>query len=167
MTQGRRHVQAYIGTAEHGRLQREAAARGVTISKCVADCLAEYFALRAELATAIEAPGGPGDAHNATIIHSLLARSEERLVATLDRRATDALSELRRLRHMLDRFVMAYFIQARDLPSVLREKAAADAQRRYTNYVAAVNERLASDDPESAAQNTATATAKPPAQDVA
>src|SRR5439155_12573092 len=46
MSQGRRHVQTYIGVTDYARLQREAAARGATISKCAADCLREYFPLR-------------------------------------------------------------------------------------------------------------------------
>src|SRR5207237_4324881 len=69
MTQGRRHVQTYIGVTDYGRLQGEAAARNATISKCAADCLREYFALRAELATALETAGEPGDPHHGAIIH--------------------------------------------------------------------------------------------------
>jgi hypothetical protein len=38
------------------RLQLEASARGVSLSRCAGDCLAEYFALRQEMATAFEAP---------------------------------------------------------------------------------------------------------------
>src|SRR5712691_12379714 len=105
MAQSRRHVQAYLGSAEYWRLQREAAARGATISKCTADCLREYFTLRAELATAIETPSQPGEPHHGAIIHSLLAQSEERLVATLDRRTTEVLGELQLIESMLDRLV--------------------------------------------------------------
>src|SRR5712692_3930611 len=110
MAQTRRHVQTYIGVAEYWRLQREAAARGATISKCTADCLREYFALRTELATAIETPGEPGEPHQGTVIHSLLARSEERLVATLDRRTTEVLGGLRLIQSMLDRLVRVYLV---------------------------------------------------------
>lgn len=143
MAQTRRHVQAYIGTAEYWRLKREAAARGATISKCTADCLREYFALRTELATAIETPGEPGDPHQGAIIHSVLARSEERLVATLDHRTTEILAELRRVVHMLDRLGMMYLMHTPEIPPELRDGAAAGATRRYTNYLAAVQDLLA------------------------
>ena len=49
MSQPRRHVQTYLGVTDYGRLRREAAARGATISKCAAECLREYFSLRTEL----------------------------------------------------------------------------------------------------------------------
>ncbi len=131
---GRRHVQTYVGPDTYARLRREAAARHATISKCTADCLDEYFALRTELATAIEAPGQPGEPHHGTIIHALLARSEERVVATLDRQATEILGELRRVQVMVDRQVMLYLLHTPEIPPDLRGEAVADAQRRYTNY---------------------------------
>ena len=146
MSQTRRHVQTYIGSAEYWRLQREATARGATISKCTADCLREYFALRTELATAIETPGEPGEPHQGAIIHSLLARSEERLVATLDRRTAELLGELRCVRSMLDRLALMYLIHTPEVPQELRDGAIASANRRYANYQRAVTERLASDD---------------------
>lgn len=139
----RRHVQTYLGSAEYWRLQREAAARRATISKCTADCLREYFALRTELATAIETPGEPGDPHQGAIIHSLLTRSEERLVATLDRRTTELLGDLRRVQSMVDRLVQLYLFHTPEVPQELRAGAIASANRRYANYRSAVTERLA------------------------
>lgn len=146
MSQTRRHVQTYIGAAEYWRLQREASARGATISKCTADCLREYFALRTELATAIETPGEPGEPYQGTIIHSLLARSEERLVATVDRRTTELLGELQRLQAMFDRLVQLYLYYTPEVPQELRAGAVASANRRYANYRNAVNELLADRD---------------------
>lgn len=146
MSQPRRHVQTYLGIAEHGRLQREAAARGATISKCAADCLREYFALRAELATALEIPGEPGGPHEGVVIHSLLARSEERLVATFDRRTAEILRELRRVSSMLDRFVQLYLAHTPEVPPGLRDGALASANRRYASYQRAVTERIAEAD---------------------
>jgi hypothetical protein len=142
MMHGRRHVQTYLGPETYARLRREAAARHATISKCTADCLDEYFALRAELATALETPGQPGEPHHGTIIHALLARSEERVVATLDRQAAEIVSELRRVQAMLDRQVMLYLIHTPEIPLGLRSDAVADAQRRYTNYGQQVSKLL-------------------------
>jgi hypothetical protein len=59
----RDHIQAYVQRPEKQRLQREAAARGISVSQCVTDCLREYFAWREEMAAAIDNPGRPGDAH--------------------------------------------------------------------------------------------------------
>ncbi len=142
---GRRHVQTYLGPEGYSRLRQEAAARHATISKCTADCLDEYFALRAELASAIETPGQPGDPHHGTIIHALLARSEERVVATLDRQAMEILSAVRRVQAMLDRQVMLYLIHTPEIPPGLRGDAVADAQRRYTNYGQQVSKLLERD----------------------
>jgi len=146
MAQTRRHVQTYIGVAEYWRLQREAAARGSTISKCAADCLREYFALRAELATAIETPGEPGEPHQGPVIHSLLARSEERLVATLDRRTTEVLGGLRRVNSLLDRLVLMYLIHTPEVPPQLHAGAIASANRRYANFRQAVSDMVAEGD---------------------
>ena len=142
MSQGRRHVQTYIGVTDYARLQREAAARGATISKCAADCLREYFALRTELATALETPGEPGAPHQGVVIHSLLARSEERLVATLDRRSTEILRELRLVSSMLDRLVQLYLAHTPEVPPELCDGAIASANRRYASYQRAVTERV-------------------------
>ena len=136
-------METALRQAEYWRLQREAAARGATISKCTADCLREYFALRTELATAIETPGQPGEPHHGAIIHSLLARSEERLVATLGRRTAELLGELRRAPSMLDRLVLMYLIHTPEVPQELRAGAIASANRRYANYQRAVTERFA------------------------
>jgi hypothetical protein len=139
MAHTRRHAQTYLGSAEYLRLQREATTRRSTISKCMADCLREYFALRTELATAIEMPGKPGDQHEGSVIHTLLARSEERLVATFDRGTVEILGELRRLTSMLDRLVMMYLIHTPEVSGELLDGAIASARRRYTNYEQAVN----------------------------
>ena len=154
MTQGRRHVQTYIGLIDYGRLQRDAPARNAMISKCAADCLREYFALRAELATALETAGEPGDPHHGAIIHSLLARSEERLVATFDRRSTEILRELRRVSRMLDRLVQLYLVHTPEVPPELRDGAIASANRRYENYRRAMTEALAQPEPSTAGSDS-------------
>ena len=78
----RREVHSYLSPSDYRRLEQEAAARGASVSKCVADCLGEYFALRVEMASVVAAPGQLGEPHQG-LIHSLLARTEERLAATL------------------------------------------------------------------------------------
>src|SRR5213593_4398770 len=75
----RDHIQAYVQRPEKQRLQREAAARGISVSQCVIDCLREYFAWREEMAAAIDNPGRSGEAHTGGPIQVLLARTESRL----------------------------------------------------------------------------------------
>jgi hypothetical protein len=65
---------------------------------------------------------------------------------------------------MLDRFVMVCLIQTPDIPPDLRDAAVGGAQRRYTNYVAEVNNRMSSDEIEASAGNGPAETVRAPAQ---
>ena len=56
----RGEVHAYLPPEHHRRLKLEAAARRVSLSQCVGECLGEYFALREEMATALETPDQTG-----------------------------------------------------------------------------------------------------------
>jgi len=123
-------------------LRHEAAARGVTLAACVIDCLREYFALRNEMATAVTAAGKPGARHTG-LIHSLLARSEERLAATMDARAGELSDDLRMVASMLDRFVQLYLLHTPEVARELHAGAVASANRRYANYRQAVSDLLA------------------------
>jgi hypothetical protein len=112
------------------------------MTACVGDILREYFALRVEMASVMTAPGQPGDRHTG-LIHSLLARSEERLAATLEARTTDMGDRLQRLEVMLDGLVRFYLVHT---PEVLPEdqaNATASANRRYGKYRRFVTGRLA------------------------
>jgi hypothetical protein len=137
----RENVQAYVERPEKQRLRREAAARGVSISQCVTDCLREYFAWREEMAAAIDSPGQPGEAHRRGPIQVLLARTESRLAATLDARFRDLVGELVLLQSMVDRQTVNYFLHTPEVPPELQAGALASATRRYRNWRTAV-ERL-------------------------
>ena len=89
MTTLRRLIHGRVDPADHRQLQQEAAARGISMTACVGECLREYFALRVEMASVVDNPGKPGERHTG-LIHSILARTEERLAATLDARATES-----------------------------------------------------------------------------
>ncbi len=117
------------------------------MTACVGDCLREYFALRIEMASAVTAPGKPGERHTG-LIHSILGRTEQRLVATLDARATELGHELRRLEIMLDRLVLAYLLHTPEVPRELQAGAWTSANRRYANYRKFVDEQLRKDDPD-------------------
>jgi hypothetical protein len=140
----RREVHSYIGPGDYRRLMQEATSRGVSVSKCVADCLTEYFALRADMASVVAAPGHLGQPHQG-LIHSLLARTEERLAVTLEsqsERVADLQDTLRAVEAMLDRLAFLYLIHTPELPDELKDGAVATARRRYTNWQRAAD-RLA------------------------
>jgi hypothetical protein len=150
MTTLRRLIHGRVDPDDHRQLQQEAAARRVSMTSCVGDCLREYFALRTEMASAVTAPGKPGERHTG-LIHSILARTEQRLVATLEARTAELGHELRRLEIMLDRLVLAYLLHTPEVPRELQAGAWTSANRRYANYRKFVDEQLgkaAADDEE-------------------
>src|SRR5438445_6159518 len=130
----RDHIQAYVERPEKQRLQREAAARGVSVSQCVTDCLREYFAWRHEMAAAIDNPGQPGDAHSSGPIQVLLARTESRLAATLDARIRELVGELVLLQSMIDRQMLSYFLRAAEVAPELQAGALGRATRGDRNW---------------------------------
>src|SRR5947207_12886585 len=138
----RDRVQAYFERQEKERLQREAAARGVSVSQSATDCLREYFAGREEMAAAVDSPGQAGEAHRGGPIQSLLARTESRLAATLDARVRELVGELVLLQSMIDRQAVSYFLHAPEVAPELQAGALASATRRYRNWRRAV-QRLA------------------------
>lgn len=143
ITRLRREIHSYVPLADYRRLQQEAAARGASLSKCVADCLREYLALRAEMAGVALAPGELGEPHQG-LLHTLLARTEERLAATLAAHAerTARLQEtLRLIESMLDRLAALYLIHTPELPEERRDGAVAAAKRRYLKWRRAVEEQ--------------------------
>jgi len=141
----RRLIHGRVDPADHRFLKQEAAARGVSMTACVGDCLREYFALRVEMASVVDAAGNPGERHTG-LIHSILARSEERLATTIDARAEDLGDELRRIEIMLELMVQLYLAHTPEVPQERRAAAYAAIGRRWTNYQAAVTERVAEAD---------------------
>ena len=144
MTRLRHAIYSYLPLADYRRLQQEAAARGASLSKCVADCLREYLALRAEMAGALETPGELGEPHQG-LIHTLLARTEERLAATLGAHAerTAGLHEgLHRIERMLDRLTMLYLIHTPEIPPDRKDQAVTTAKPRYQKWRRAVDQPI-------------------------
>jgi predicted ATPase len=139
MAELRRRVYSMLGPEDYRRLEQEAAARHASLMTCIADCLREYFTLRAEMASAVTTPGEPGEPH-AGLIHSILARTEERLAATLQAHVTNLDEKLERLEAMLDHFVQLYFVHTPEVAQDLHAGAVASANRRYFNYRQALSE---------------------------
>jgi hypothetical protein len=132
----RGEVHAYLPPEHHRRLKLEAAARRVSLSQCVADCLGEYFALRQEMATALETPVPPGELSRC-VIHELLAETEQRLVATFERYVDD-LAAVRggvdALLAMSDRAEFLTLCQTPEVPPAAQGRALASGPRRFEHW---------------------------------
>src|SRR2546426_11505578 len=139
-------TRTHLSVEDQERLEREAATRGISISECIRDCLREYFALRAEVATAFDATGRPGEPATG-LIHTLLARTEGRLVAMLERCA-DAVGRVRAdvqvVQSMLDRLVLLYLVHTPEVQKAQREAVLASGTRRHASWRRAVG-RMADD----------------------
>ena len=133
-------IRTHLSAEERERLGQEATARGISISQCIRECLGEYFALRAEVATAFETPGRPGEPRTG-LIHTLLARTEARLVGTLETCA-EAVGRVRADVHvvqsMLDRLAFLYLVHTPEVQRAQREAALASGTRRHTSWRRAV-----------------------------
>jgi hypothetical protein len=125
-------LRAYVKPEDYRRLEKEASVRGLSLSKTVRHCLMEYLNLRQELATAIEQPGKAGDEHTGTIIHTLLARTEERLAATIERqedRLRQLQDQLLIMTAMIDRLYLGIMQHMPEIPLALAEGTVAGAKR--------------------------------------
>ena len=131
-------VRTHLDIDDQERLDREASARGISVSQCIRDCLREYFALRAEVATALDPPepGRQGEASTG-LIHTLFARTEGRLVATLETcaEAVDRVrAEVRLVQTMLDRLTFLYLVHTPEVPAAQRDTALGSGTRRHASW---------------------------------
>ena len=133
-------IRTHLSAEERERLGQEATARGISISQCIRECLGEYFALRAEVATAFETPGRPGEPRTG-LIHTLLARTEARLVGTLETCA-EAVGRVRADVHvvqsMLDNLAFLYLVHTPEVQRAQRDAALASGTRRHASWRRAV-----------------------------
>lgn len=138
---------AYVNAADHKRLEREAISRKQSISKTTRDCLIEYFNLREELATSMETPGKPGEDHTGKIIHTLLARTEERIAMTIEKleeRVSQLHDQNLLLTAMIDRMYMGLMQHLPEIPKEMKEGVVASSKRRHAVWLKTV-EKLVSE----------------------
>ena len=129
----RGEVHAYLPPEHYRRVKLEAAARQLALCQCVADCLREYFALRQEMATALETLVRPGELSR-RVIHVLLAESGEHHVATFERYVDDLAALRGRVDALLAMADRAEFLALRQTPEV----PAADQARALASGPAAL-----------------------------
>jgi hypothetical protein len=143
----RGEVHAYLAPEDYRRLRLEALARGVSLSRCAGDCLAEYFALRREMATALEAeaPEQLRTLAPSRVIHVLLAQTEQRLVATLERYGEDLTAvraEVAAVLAMLDRSAFTFLCCTPEVPPAAQARAFMNGKRRFADWRRAVTRML-------------------------
>jgi hypothetical protein len=141
MTTQRQLVHGRVDRADHRLLHREAEVRGISLTRCVGDIIREYFALRQEMLSLIKGPEAPTDAH-VGLVHSLVARMEERLAVTLATRDEELRTGQRRIVAMMDLLVQLYLAHTPEVPEERRPAALAAANRRYRNWREALAERI-------------------------
>jgi bacterioferritin (cytochrome b1) len=139
-------LRAFVPLKDYQRIEREASSRQSTMAKTVRDCLNEYLNLREELATAMTEPGQAGEAHTGKIIHTLLARTEERIAATIERleaRISQLHDQNMVLTAMLDRAYLGMMLHLPEVPAELAEGAVASANRRHAKWIKTIEKMLA------------------------
>ncbi len=130
-------IKTYLSKELYQRVTQEAALRRTTLSKILRDGLMEYFILREEMASAIESPGQLGENHTGQIIHTLLARTEERvalIVNQLEKKLGATHADLRFLITMIDRFYFDLMQYLPKLPIELTQNALATAKMRHEKW---------------------------------
>ena len=137
-------VRSSIGRELYERLLREAASRRISVSHCIRMDLEELYAIRDELSQPIELTRSAGAA-KPRLIHRLLAETETRLAADLDRHLAEvtALGDVtRRLEAMLDRQYVGLMLYLPDVADELHDDQAKVALRRYEAWRRAVEKLL-------------------------
>jgi hypothetical protein len=146
MTKLKQHeLRAYVSREDYRQLEQEATNRGLSLSKTVRDCLREYLALRKEMATALKVPGAVGEAHTGAIIHTLLARTEERIASAIDKQAErlQVLEDQLLIQSaMVDKSYLGIMQHLPEVPEALTESSIASAKRRHHKWLEAVQKFL-------------------------
>ena len=140
-------VRASVGQELYERLLREAASRRISVSHCIRMDLEKLYAIRDELSQPIEVARSAGAA-KPRLIHRLLAETETRLAADLDRHLAEvgALGDaVRRLEAMLDRQYVGLMLYLPDVADELHDDQAKVALRRYEAWRRAVEKLLDGD----------------------
>jgi hypothetical protein len=139
-------IKTYVTKEIHERVAKEAMARNCTMGRIIRDGITEYFLLREELANAIESPGNIGDSHTGKIIHTLLARSEQRsalLIEQLEKRLVSVYEQLDFLITMIDRFYINLMQYLPEIADKLKNHAIISSKIRHTQWLSEINKILA------------------------
>ena len=127
------------------RILQEASAKNSKMARVVRESVLQYFSLREELASSIEAPGDLGEDHNGKVIHTLLARTEARFelsISSLEEKLINMNDKLQFIISMVDRLCFDMMMYMPRLPENLVSEATARANFRYNEWMKAVKRFL-------------------------
>lgn len=128
----------YLDRGTYKRLMKEHANRqGTTLSRCISDCLAEYFGLLDEMASVLERDTEAGEAKQGKIIHTLLAETEARIAASVDRqskRISAMKEDIQILRAMIDRSYLGIMIHVPEVEDGMEKGALVSANLRHGKW---------------------------------
>ena len=139
-----------VSPVEFRRLQEEARARHVNLSTYVRRSVAEYLDLKTELAETMSSGesvenGASSGFPTPRIIHTLLARTEERIAATIDgqaERISRLREDVRAMAAMIDRAYFGYLAHTPEVDPELRAAALSAARRRHLAWIGGVEQFL-------------------------
>ena len=140
-------LRAYVKPDEYQRMERESHARGLSLSRTVRVCLLEYMKIKEELASSMSMAGELGDDHTGKIIHTLLARTEERIASTvqkLDDRMSEMFDQMVIMTAMIDRMYLGFMQHLPELPAEVGEAAIASSRRRHEKWIKATEKLIQS-----------------------
>ncbi|MCZ7618411.1 MAG: hypothetical protein M5U32_08895 [Myxococcota bacterium] len=136
----RYEIRSYAGAELYGRVVREAAARGMTVSECVRRELEDLYAYRDALADALRIAGDDGGPARG-LLEAALKGLEARLVGNFAvqlQRLDRLISDQSRLEAMIDRFYLGVMLHLEDVPDHVRParlKRAAERHRAWRDVV--------------------------------
>lgn len=134
-------IDAYLDHHLHKRLMKEVTNRRSSVSRCIAELLAEYFDLMEEMATAMSGNGKAGDAKTGKIIHTLLAETEARIAASIERQArriSAVQDDVQILNAMVDRLHLNYMLHTPEVAEEWKNGALTSANIRHEKWRKAV-----------------------------
>ena len=141
----RHEIRSFAGAELYGRLLREAAARGMTVSECVRRELEELYAFRDELSDALRIAsddGTPARGLFDAALKGLEARLAGNFGAQLER-LERANGNLARLEAMIDRFYLGVMLHLEDVPEQLRSVRLKRASERHRAWLEVVGRMVA------------------------
>jgi hypothetical protein len=141
----RHEIRSFAGAELYGRLLREAAARGMTVSECVRRELEELYAFRDELGDALRITsddGAPARALFDAALNGLEARLAGNFGAQLER-LERVNTDLARLEAMIDRFYLGVMLHLEDVPEQLRSVRLKRASERHRAWLEVVERMVA------------------------
>jgi hypothetical protein len=138
-------IKTYVTKETHQRVTKEAVIRKTTMARVIRDGLNEYFLLREELANAIETPGEIGDSHTGKIIHTLLARNEQRfaiLIEGIEEQLSVAQGQLRFLITMIDQLYLNLMKYLPKIPKEIIDEINSEAKARHALWLTDIDRIL-------------------------